>query len=222
VVSVVKSNVLTITVKEAEKLVIRQIKIRIDNLPVSSDAGISFTLNSLGKIGGTIIPITQDFVEWLIDAKSLWLPGTYTFEVFAQGLPFAGRILHYVIEIQVMSMATLNIWWEKVAEGSIDPSVPFSKTVTFPYPAFIGFKLSINAAEVTGRAVGRVLVYIDDGAAGDCPLTQYVDVGVHKIYVLPTYELAVFQYWSDGVKDNPRYIDVRGDVSLTAYFKVEM
>jgi hypothetical protein len=82
------------------------------------------------------------------------------------------------------------------------------------------FNLSIDSGGIEDGVVYpiSVHVYVDDVYVGDTPVTVRVSSGLHKLQVSaePPY---VFEFWGDGVTENPRTVNVVGDVSLTAYFR---
>jgi hypothetical protein len=96
-----------------------------------------------------------------------------------------------------------------------------SNTITFTVRKAVEyFNLSIDSGGIEDGIVYpiSVHVYVDDVYVGDTPVTVRVSSGLHKLQVSAEAPY-VFEFWGDGVTENPRTVNVVGDVSLTAYFR---
>jgi hypothetical protein len=97
-----------------------------------------------------------------------------------------------------------------------------SNTIAFTVREAVGyFNLSIDSRGIEdGRTYPiTVRVFIDDVYVGDTPITKRVAAGRHKLQVASIEATYMFEYWSDGLTENPRTINVDRDISLTAYFR---
>jgi hypothetical protein len=197
----VKSNVLTITVKEAAP----PVEI-VENLIHNGNVAlVGSTVRFTGTLTFSIpLPTPASFkVDVYLNDS---LVGSLT--VSADRDSTAAR---YVFDVKVPSSpGSCTVY--TVADSVM--SNVFTINVITGY-----YKLSVYAVDLKGNAVGRVMVYVNDVSEGYAPLTLDVVEGTYKVYVEPLYPWYVFQYWSDGVRDNPRMVNVTGDTSLTAVFK---